>query len=478
MQKLALVTAIALWSINGFGQNDGFWLTRSQALADLEILETSTREIHPNIYRYTSKQQFDSAFANVRNGLADSVSLVQFDNLAAMLISMIRCGHTMMITSHADDNKGQLPFDLRILNGRVYVLRNLSNWSVTPGSEILAINGVPIPTLLYAFRRRFVADGYGINFKDRIIETDFRWRFATFVNQPDSFKLLYKPNGIPVEESITIASLPGDAIAQARKLQPPSTERVLDFSIDTESNTAIFKIGSFMSQRIKRETGLRLKKTIKKSFRKLDDQEFTNLVIDIRGNTGGKAYAAPLLFSYLTDKNFKFKRKIVFRHGYKFTYPEYLNRDKFSDWVNSKRDRKINDSTFEWPHHRNTRKDYKSQKKSFHGSVYVIINGMTASGGAELASLMRANKTGIFVGEDSGGDYNGVNGYERTFLLLPNSKVGLLIPGWRSIMAWDDGQNVGHGVIPDHEVIPTIDDILAGRDAEMMYILNLIRNGR
>jgi hypothetical protein len=58
----------------------------------------------------------------------------------------------------------------------------------------------------------------------------------------------------------------------------------------------------------------------------------------------------------------------------------------------------------------------------------VLINGLTASGGAEFASLLDANGKGIFIGEDTGGDYNGVNGLERTFLLLPNRTSGYLAP--------------------------------------------------
>jgi hypothetical protein len=37
-------------------------------------------------------------------------------------------------------------------------------------------------------------------------------------------------------------------------------------------------------------------------------------------------------------------------------------------------------------------------------------------------------------------------------------------------------KNAGHGVMPDHEIHPTMADILQGRDVEMEYALKLIQN--
>jgi C-terminal processing protease CtpA/Prc len=95
----------------------------------------------------------------------------------------------------------------------------------------------------------------------------------------------------------------------------------------------------------------------------------------------------------------------VFRHGYRFSHPEYLNRSKFNDWVNSKLDKKINDSTYEWTLHKITKRTFKAKRNSFRGKVYILTNGMTASAGAEFASILRAHERGIFVGEETGGDY-------------------------------------------------------------------------
>jgi C-terminal processing protease CtpA/Prc len=466
--KLLMPVFLFLLTQTSLGQISPNSITKEQALEDLKVFETSLKEIHPDIYRYSSRSEFDKAFERVRDSLTKTITPRQFHNLIAPLVAMVHCGHTFTITSITDYKRGLLPLDVKILNGKVFILRNFSSSEeLRPGSEITEINGFSANELLQDFRSKSIADGYGITFKDRTIEKDFKWKFALFIGQPDSFKITFKENKNQEPEKITIAALSDELINQKLTSANVTSEKPLSFYFDKENNVAVIKLRSFMTEE--------LKPVIKKSFREIRRSKIENVIIDIRWNTGGKAYAPPLLFSYLTDKSFKFKRKIVFRHGYKFSYPEFLNRNKFYDWVNKKLDRKINDSTFEWTHHRNTRKTYKPNKNAFLGNLYIVTNGMTASAGTEFASLSNANGRGIFVGEETGGDYNGVNGFDRTYLMLPNSKIGILIAGWRGIMAWDETKNIGHGVIPNYEVIPTIEDLLTGQDTEMKFTYQLIK---
>jgi hypothetical protein len=475
--KIAATLVYVLLSLATFGQTDHKLLTKEQALEDLKILETSLREIHPNIYRYTSKTEFDTAYKKVRQAIGDSVSVKQFNNLVIPIITMIHCGHTFSFTSLVDEKKGLLPLDVKILNDKLFVIRNLSaNKKLLVGSEIMAINGISAVNLLNDLRRKQNADGYGTNFKDRIIERSLRWKFATFINQPDSFELEVKEYRTEQQKRLTIAAQSTESIDQEIKKSAMISERPLYFSVDVENNVAILKLGSFMAKNLKKQNGQNLRKTIKRSFKQLHGSKVDNLIIDIRGNTGGKVFATPLVFSYLTDENFKVEERILFKHGYNFSYPQYLNRNKFNDWFNSKLDKKVNDSTYEWHLHKITRKTFREKRNRYKGRVYVLINGMTASAGAELASIISAHNKAIFVGEETGGDFNGVNGFDRTYLHLPHSDIGVLIAGWRGIMAWKQNENIGHGVVPTYEVHPTIDDLLLGKDTEMKFIFQMIKN--
>lgn len=257
---------------------------------------------------------------------------------------------------------------------------------------------------------------------------------------------------------------------KVRKVKP------LNFRIEKEKDFGVLRISSFMANQIRRKHKQNLKRFVKDAFNEIRKNSIGNLVIDIRDNTGGMAFVPPFLYSYLGNSDFKFKKKLVFRHGYKFNHPEYLNRSKINDWFNRKLMSKVNDTTYEWTLHRNTKKTYRINKKVFNGQLFVLMNGMTASGATEFATLVHYNRRGVFIGEESGGDYNGINGYDRTYLQLPNSKIGVLIAGYRSIMPWDEKQFYGHGVPVDHEVHSGISDLLNEHDVELEYALNLIGN--
>jgi C-terminal processing protease CtpA/Prc len=473
--KLATtIIIIVLLTIPCIGQPDRT-ITKEQALEDLKIFQTSLEEIHPNIYRYTPTTDFDKEYRHIRGQVGETITIKQFYNLLAPVITMVRCGHTFGIASVVDDKKGLFPLDVKILNSKMFVLKNLStNTELSVGSELLTINGMSMTDVINVLRKRQSADGYGVNFKDRIIEKDFRWKYAGFISQPDSFEIEYTDYKTTERRRVTIAALSNDLIAQRLRQLNLADVNPLGFSIDAENNVAVLTLGSFMAKSIRKQSGQDLRKTIKRSFKQLDDSKVDNLIIDLRGNTGGKAFATPLLFSYLADNDFKVSEKILFRHGYKFSHPEYLNRNKFNDWINKKFDKKINDSTYEWTLHKITKKTFKVKQNPYNGKVYILTNGMTASAGAEFASILRAHKKGIFIGEETGGDYNGVNGFDRTYVSLPNSGVGILIAGWRSIMAWEVNKNIGHGVLPDYEVSPSLEDLLSGQDTQMKFTYELI----
>ena len=176
--RLLLSTTLLLWSFYSNGQTNSYFITKQKAIQDLNIFETSLREIHPNIYRYTPKSEFDKSLENARNSINDTISVKQFYNLVAPIIEMVHCGHTFGITSFTDDKRGVLPLDIKILNDKIFVFRNFSTSSeLQPGSEILAINGISANDLLLDFRNKSIADGYGLTFKDRTIERDFKWKF-------------------------------------------------------------------------------------------------------------------------------------------------------------------------------------------------------------------------------------------------------------------------------------------------------------
>ncbi len=449
-------------------------LSQKAALQDISILKTSIYEIHPSVFRYTSKNDFEQEFTRIITSLPDSLTLFQFTSLVVPVIAKIHCGHTYPVIPYIGADTKAIPLDIKIIDNKIFIVNDLSGLQYPKiGFEIIKINGRQSQEILDILRSKEVADGFVATTKDRNVEKFFKWYYAIYIDQPDTFKVDLKKYENNDTETVSIASLVDSRIEQNRGMQ--EKVKSMDFRMDNEHDLAVLRINSFMSNQIKKSYKQNLRKIIKMAFNDIKQNGIDNLVIDIRNNTGGMAFVPPFLYSYLGKEDFKFKDKLLFKHGYKFSHPENLNRSKLNDWFNRKLIRRVNDTTFEWTLHNNTRKTYHIKKNAFKGKLFILLNGMTASGAAEFATLVHYYKRGIFIGEESGGDYNGINGYDRTYLQLPNSKLGVLIAGYRSIMPWNESKFFGRGVPVDYEVHSNGTDLSSGRDAELEFVYNLIK---
>jgi C-terminal processing protease CtpA/Prc len=113
------------------------------------------------------------------------------------------------------------------------------------------------------------------------------------------------------------------------------------------------------------------------------------------------------------------------------------------------------------------------QKEPFKGKVYVLIDGWVASEGASLASLIHHAKRGTFIGEETGGAYNGTTGGILGNTYLPHSNLRITIPVFK-IVRFTGKENEGKGIRP-HVVVETkIEELLAGKDPQLAHALKLI----
>ena len=116
----------------------------------------------------------------------------------------------------------------------------------------------------------------------------------------------------------------------------------------------------------------------------------------------------------------------------------------------------------------------KNLNPTFKGKVYILINGGSFSATGECTSVIHFHKKALFVGEECGSGYYGnTSGFVPT-LILPHTKIRVRIPLVRYTMAVS-GYLSDRGIIPDYPVIPTIKDILNGKDTELDAVIKLIK---
>ncbi|RZJ69958.1 MAG: hypothetical protein EOO45_13145, partial [Flavobacterium sp.] len=101
-----------------------------------------------------------------------------------------------------------------------------------------------------------------------------------------------------------------------------------------------------------------------------------------------------------------------------------------------------------------------------------LINGACLSSCADLAAVLQHNKRAVFIGEETGGGYQGNNSG-----LIPDSNLSfgitVSVPLLKYFNAVDQQKNIGRGTMPDLPYQRIAGDIIQQKDPEMEMALKL-----
>ena len=254
--------------------------------------------------------------------------------------------------------------------------------------------------------------------------------------------------------------------------------RALYFPNSQDSTTVVLDINSFTLGSHKKAYD-----HIFDSIQKLGTQ---NLILDLRENGGGYPEDINHLFAYLTTKDnpqmvidpmLKVHSKWTLFSRY-YRKPSVILHTLFLPLVVYKsteslfRTTKIDDAYY---YNDGRKKNYLLKEKNrYQGNLYVLTSGKSYSAASLISSALYAEGKAIFVGEETGGDYNGtVAGYSEDFK-LPNSKVKILIP----MMVFKPNETrelKGRGILPHQEIKYHFSDLLNEYDPQLTWILEDIK---
>jgi C-terminal processing protease CtpA/Prc len=186
------------------------------------------------------------------------------------------------------------------------------------------------------------------------------------------------------------------------------------------------------------------KKAIASYFKQISEAETEHLIIDLRDNQGGDIENGVFLLSYLLDKPFS-----IVKAYFKL------------------KDNQLH--TCKGP----SLGQHKPQANTFKGKVYVLINGGSFSNSGIVSSCLKANDRAIFIGQETGGNPNVVNGFTKD-ITLPNTKIQVQVPCKQLVMT-DKTKNTGHGLMPTVPIQANLTTILEDKDTVLEYTIDLIR---
>ncbi len=115
----------------------------------------------------------------------------------------------------------------------------------------------------------------------------------------------------------------------------------------------------------------------------------------------------------------------------------------------------------------------------FTGPVYILTDGRNYSASTDFTSIASSLENVFIVGEETGGEYRSYVSGAMFGLKLPNSKIGVKVATWKSILAIEEKlANRGRGVMPDYPVSVSLDDFIAGTDVTKAFVFELVAKNR
>lgn len=482
--------------------------TSDQLIQDVDFVYMLLTKGHPGVYWYINKEDLDFKFDSLKKTLNEPLTTKEFYKKIAPIIAEVKCGHTRLILVSKKLNKkeedslsklskpiNQLGY--RVINNKLYI-KSLNNKTVQAkrGDEILTIEGVPSSEIINNLTKNYASDGYNITFKTAVLNRNFINWYSSIYDSRDRLDFKIKEGNSTFDLSLTTLTkakressnmntpkvkLNKDSLLVKRNLVKEKLKvryrgndelkkPLLDLKfIEKDSSTAYLKIKSFSFPYAD------FNRFYKESFEALKKGNTKNLILDLRDNGGGSLTACRNLFAYLVNKDFVYLSKTQVDKRFN----PYLHSKGLLNVLKVVPFQIVNTILLKKDKDKYTL-NYKGMKplhpklNHYDGKVYVLINGYSFSATALLAANLHQNKRAIFVGQETGGGYNGCVAGNIVTFNLPNSKLKIRM-GLYPIRPNAHTEIIGRGIFPDQEITTTIEDVISGRDKELEWVLTSIK---
>ncbi|WP_147676824.1 S41 family peptidase [Algibacter pacificus] len=484
---------------------------------DIDQVYNQLKKHHPNLYQYTSKTDLDFKFDSLKKAIQTPINSRDFYKKLAPVVAQVKQGHVSLGSAYQEFTRKErktlkkkkfefYDLDFEYLNNKLWVVNTKGKDSSLIGAEVLKIDNENVSNIIQSIKTRFASDGYNQTLYNRVVGRHFSTYYYKEKGFIDSLNIQFKlkdsifskllkriskhkkeaeKDSFPQKPAIKLTKLERkqNRIAAKNKRKkdrifgfiPKEKEYTRNFNfIGKDSSTAYMKIRSFNNGNYR--------KFYKDSFKKLDSAKTKNLIIDLRDNGGGRIAEINYLYAYLSKTAYTFMAPSQVNNRLSF-FPAFMNNTKsisfkmvtgiFSPLIVIDNILKTKKQDGKWHYNFRYAKVQKPKNLNYTGNLYVLINGNSFSASSLISTNLQATNRAIFVGEETGGAFNGCVAGLYKIYQLPESKLKIRM-GLMQIETPFKQNPDGYGVKPNIEITPTISDRLSGKDPEIDWVLKHI----
>lgn len=396
-----------------FGQQ----LSPAQQMADFDTLCAKLEYVHPDLYLYQSREEYENYKTKIKSSMTDSISISDFYLKIAPFVANIKDGHSMMLPPFTNDlianaKKDGKTMPLRIkASGDFFIVDYpvIDNSGVCEGDTILSINGIRSKDILgrmYSLwgseKDNGIKEGSVNTYWSPLLWYMYRWgeSYEFTVKRGDKMEDIYL-EGIPQSVAIKVIK------------ERQSKKRPESFSCSFSSN---FTKATLTIRNVFQET--ELKAFCDSVFKEINRRKIPEITIDLRNNTGGSSKCVERLISYFPHPDYSLYSKSLLKVS---SYSKAYNKGRHSEIY--RQICNLPDGELFVMEDTPVKSNLK-ESGLYHGKTTILVNNKTYSGASTLAHTME--KLGIASVEGETGCPEVYFGNYLHFT-LPNSKIDYYI---------------------------------------------------
>ena len=483
---------------------------------DIGFVQKKINRLHPSADWYISHEALSFKFDSLKKTIQAPLKPNELFMKLSPIVASVRQGHMSMQPlikklnkqeSKLLSKKGTGPisqFDFVWHDQKMYIQKNNSSDStILKGSRVISINNTKPEELFSKYVKTFTSDGFNQTFYAHRFQKTFNQYFTLEHGIQDSLnyvleyqnnqstKVVYrKKNKVEQKAKDSISSniiqpknkialkIKKDSIREVRKQKlmygydSNTNKFVKSLSFhEKDSTVAILKLMNFSQGNYRMAFA-----TI---FEEIEYNQVKTLILDLRNNPGGRINDAEEIYAYLATEPFQFLQRTKVTSRTSVAYNSFRGTPNVllafispfipivSTLLYFKTTKDDDGNTYFKLKNENLK---QPKVNHFKGKVYVLINGGSFSASCILSANLKGSQRAIFVGEETGGTFNGTVAGRMPVFKTPHAKLPIRM-GLMDIRTTYQLDNHDRGVFPDVEIIPTLEDKINDIDPEMNWVL-------